>query len=185
MTKIPNDKIDSILVTINNCISIGQLNTKERLAMFLAQTGHESGEYRFKREVWGPSAQQLRYERNATAAWPPTKNDQINKLAFRLGNREKNDGFIFRGWGPLQITGRSNTLKASLFLFQDNRLTINASLLNDIEVGFKGAIWYWQLNDINSLADLKDIKGATKVINGAYNGLKEREQYFNLALKVL
>ena len=40
-----------------------EINTEQRQACFLAQIGHETGELRFVRELWGPTAQQLRYDR--------------------------------------------------------------------------------------------------------------------------
>lgn len=38
------------------------INTKEREAMFLAQIAHESGEMRYTREIWGPTATQKGYD---------------------------------------------------------------------------------------------------------------------------
>jgi putative chitinase len=40
-------------------------------------------------------------------------------------------------------------------------------------------------NKLNSYADVGDIKGMTKVINGGYNGLPEREENYKKALNIL
>lgn len=187
MPRIPKSRLDQYTVDLNGAMELGQINTKDRIAMFLAQLAHESCEFKYQREVWGPllvPAQQ-RYERNFNAAWPPTTTDKTNKLAYTLGNSKKNDGYVFRGWGPIQCTGRSNTLACSLYLYQDDRLVKNPTLLNTFEVGLLGAIWYWTTRDLNTYADKKDIKGATKIINGGYNGLTHRQSYYDKAQEVL
>ncbi|WP_456027277.1 glycoside hydrolase family 19 protein, partial [Pseudomonas capeferrum] len=62
-----------------------------RVAAFIAQVGHESGQLRYVREIWGPTAQQLTYEGRAD-----------------LGNTVKGDGSKYHGRGLIQITGRAN-----------------------------------------------------------------------------
>src|SRR4051812_14119179 len=82
------------------------INTKLRLAAFLAQVAHESGEFRFMEEIWGPTQAQLRYE-------PPSS------LATKLGNTQKGDGYKFKGRGPIQLTGRENYRKCGKALGVD------------------------------------------------------------------
>ena len=38
------------------------VNTPKREAAFLAQIAHESGEFRWMEEIWGPTSAQTRYE---------------------------------------------------------------------------------------------------------------------------
>ncbi len=68
-----------------------QINTPARAAAFLAQVGHESGQLRYLREIWGPTPAQVRYEGRAD-----------------LGNAQPGDGKRFMGRGLIQITGRKN-----------------------------------------------------------------------------
>lgn len=68
----------------------GITDPKER-AHFLAQCAHESGGFSTKREIWGPTAAQKRYEGRKT-----------------LGNTEVGDGKKYRGRGYIQLTGRAN-----------------------------------------------------------------------------
>jgi putative chitinase len=41
-----------------------------RVAAFIAQIGHESGQLRYVRETWGPTPIQARYEAGQTSAIP-------------------------------------------------------------------------------------------------------------------
>lgn len=123
-------------------------------ASFLGQIGWESGHLRYVRELWGPSKQQLKYD------------DPTQPLMKRLGNLI-GDGKTFRGWGWLQITGRANTLAASLALFGDDRLVRDPKLLNDRAIAALGAAWYWKDRKLNDIVNAGDFRAVTRKINGA------------------
>jgi putative chitinase len=67
------------------------IDSLQQRACFLATIGHESGAFRYTREVWGPTEAQARYEGRRD-----------------LGNVKSGDGPRFRGRGLIQITGRAN-----------------------------------------------------------------------------
>lgn len=71
------------------------IDTPQRQAAFLAQVAHESGSFRYVREIWGPTAAQQRYEGRAD-----------------LGNTEPGDGQRYLGRGLIQLTGRANARQA-------------------------------------------------------------------------
>lgn len=148
------------------------ITTKLRIAAFLAQVGHESGEFRFMEEIWGnaPTSAQMRYE-------PPST------LATRLGNTQKGDGFKFKGRGPIQLTGRDNYKKCGKALGVD--LENYPEKAAEWDCGFRVAGWYWTTRNLNALADTGDFDGITKKINGGFNGKKERDSFYKLALSVL
>lgn len=149
------------------------INTPTRIAAFLAQIAHESGELDYWREIWGPTAQQKKYE-------PPSE------LAMRLGNTVAGDGSRYRGRGPIQITGRANYLRFGIKLDLD--LINEPELLEEPEHGFRAAACYWKERGLNELADkntLEAFKKITKRINGGYNGLDDRLRYWELAKTAL
>jgi putative chitinase len=104
--------------SLNEAMAAFDINTPERQAMFLANIGHETGGLVYLSEIWGPSAQQKRYERDFAKPWPKDAQDAkrpecaANRLAWGLGNVKKGDGSLFRGHGDLQNTGRTNHCRA-------------------------------------------------------------------------
>jgi putative chitinase len=149
-----------------------QINTQLRMAAFVAQVGHESGQFRYVRELGGD--QYL------------SKYD-TGPLAKRLGNTPEadGDGQKYRGRGLVQITGHDNYLACSKALFGDDRLLRTPELLEQAEWACKSAAWFWNSRNLNSLADVGDFIGITRRINGGINGLVERQSFYNTALKVL
>jgi len=145
-------------------------STMLRTAAFVAQLAHESGEFRWLEEVWGPTPTQARYE-------PP------NLLAQRLGNTEPGDGKRFKGRGPIQITGRFNYAKYGRLLGRD--LIAEPALAAAPELAFATAGLFWQTNGLNELADAGDFMKITRRINGGANGLADRQMYYARAKAVL
>ncbi|UZE30322.1 glycoside hydrolase family 19 protein [Pseudomonas asplenii] len=137
-----------------------------RAAAFIAQVGHESGQLRWVREIWGPTAQQAEYEGRAD-----------------LGNTVKGDGFKYRGRGLIQITGRANNAACGEALGLD--LINNPELLEVPQYAAMSAAWFWSKKSLNALADQGDFTRITRRINGGLNGLEDRLQLWERAKKVL
>jgi len=144
--------------------------TMLRTAAFVAQLAHESGEFRWMEEIWGPTPAQLRYE-------------APNDLAQRLGNTEAGDGKRFKGRGPIQITGRFNYAKYGQLLGRD--LVADPALAAAPELAFATAGLFWQTNGLNELADAQDFVKITRRINGGTNGLADRQMYYARAQAAL
>lgn len=149
-----------------------QINTRLRMAAFIAQVGHESGQFRYARELGGD--QYL------------SKYD-TGTLAKRLGNTPEadGDGQKYRGRGLIQITGHDNYLACSKALFGDDRLLRTPELLEQAEWACKSAAWFWNSRNLNALADNGDFERITRRINGGLNGQDERVSFYRTALKVL
>ena len=149
------------------------IDTPERLAMFLAQIGHESGSLRYVAELWGPTPAQARYEGR-----------------LDLGNGQPGDGQRFKGRGLIQITGRAN--------YTSVRDRLRAAGIGDVPdfVARPEALemprWaalsagdYWSMRGINAFADAGDIERATRAVNGGLNGLDDRRRRWEKAKAVL
>ena len=185
ITIMPNarSKAGIFLPALNAAMVEFGINTPARVASFLAQLAHESGQLVYVRELWGPTPSQLRYERDATATWPPRAKTDRNQLPFDLGNSQAGDGSRFRGRGLIQITGRTNYAACGAALGLD--LLAQPALLEQTVNACRSAGWFWQSRGLNALAEAGDQVAVTRRINGGTNGLAERLAYFKLAQKVL
>src|SRR5690348_6804419 len=118
---------------LNAAMARWGIDTSLRAAHFIAQFAHESGEFRWLREIWGPTAAQMAYEGRAD-----------------LGNTEPGDGKFFMGRGA-GITGRANYLKASQAIYGDDRLLATPELLEQRDGACQSAGWFWQSHGVAPL----------------------------------
>ena len=160
-----------------------EINTPERQAGFLGQVAVESGCLQWTRELWGPTTQQKRYEREFASAWPPTPQDQTNKLAYELGNFEKGDGFLFRGGGLIETTGRTNYTSLTLALDHDFISAPEDIALPEFAVASAGH--YWNEHDLNQLADAQNWRKITLRTNGGLTAYAKRLAFTETFLKLL
>ncbi|MGC6372878.1 glycoside hydrolase family 19 protein [Pseudomonas sp. K2I15] len=156
---------------LNTAMVHHQITTPKRIAAFLAQIGHESGELRYVREL-GSDRYLSKYDTGV--------------LAARLGNSPEADadGQKYRGRGLIQITGRRNYLACSQVLFGDERLLQQPELLEQPQWAAESAAWFWQSNGLNELADKDQFTTITRRINGGLNGLENRMQLWARAKAV-
>ena len=181
-----------------------QIITPARRAAFLANLGHESGGLRYLEEIWGPTAQQKRYERNFIAPWPRNREEAkqmefaANRLAYGLGNVQAGDGTWFKGHGWLQITGRANHARA-----RDDLRANGFPQAPDFEAHpeqLAEPLWaamaagmFWFTNGISHYADIGDFDGVCDLINrgrktqaeGDSNGYPDRLRLYQAALGVV
>lgn len=179
---IPLSRAEKWAGAMSAAMAAYEIDNHKRIAAFLAQVGHESGRLVYTREIWGPTKQQLRYERNHAAPWPPTPQDQTNRLAFALGNSQTGDGSRYRGRGLIQITGRDNYRQAGQALGID--LEASPDTLELPEFAAMSAAWYWDSRRLNQLADVGKFDALTKAINGGLNGQADRVALHQSAQRV-
>lgn len=125
------------------------------VAAFLAQTGHESLDFVFLRELWGPTKAQTRYEGRAT-----------------LGNTQTGDGSKFRGRGLIQITGRANYSKMADLMGLP--LLETPELLSEPANAVHSAVLWWEEHRCSEVFNTKGFPALTRRINGGLNGLADR-----------
>ena len=151
---------------LNTAMSRYQIVGAKRIAAFLAQIGHESGQLKYMKEIWGPTKAQAKYEGRAD-----------------LGNTVAGDGSKYRGRGLIQITGRANYIACGEALDLD--LINHPELLEKPQHACMSAAWFWASRGLNTLADAGKFDTITQRINGGQNGAADRQALYARALKVL
>jgi putative chitinase len=147
--------------TIINAMRKWGITTPLARAHFLAQCAHESGNFKYKKEIWGPSGAQQRYEGRRD-----------------LGNVVDGDGKRFMGRGYIQVTGRANYTQFNKGVSEN--VISNPTLVESKYVA-ETAAWFWKTRKLNNLAiddTTASVRRITKVINGGYNGLDDRIKKF-------
>jgi putative chitinase len=168
-------------------------STVNRRAAFIAQCAHESGSFCHVSENLNYKAEGLtkifhKYFPDLDHATPYAHNPEkiANKVyASRMGNGDEHsgDGYKFRGRGFIQLTGRDNYTKCGHAIGVD--LVDNPDYLLSPKGALQSAIWFWNANNLNTLADSDDILHITKKINGGTIGLEERTHLYQKAKQVL
>jgi len=162
--------VDQFLDTLNQAMGEFEIDSPQRQAAFIAQIAHESGELKWIKEIWGPTATQKTYD-------PP------GKKADDLGNTLPGDGFRFRGRGLIQITGRANYRSCGEALGVD--LEANPDRLAEPAFACRSAAWFWKSHGLNELADAGDFQQITKRINGGLTGEADRLAFYGRAREAL
>jgi putative chitinase len=172
------------------------ITTPLRMAHFLAQALHETGGFGILRENMNYSAQRMveifgvhRHSARVTpseAAGLEGRPEDIAERVYGLGNPTKaaelgntkaGDGFRYRGNGVLQTTGRGNHRRMGNACGID--FEGNPELVTAPEYALLPALHEWSEGNLSSFADRNDFRTITRRINGGYNGLEEREAWFN------
>ena len=151
---------------LNAAMGHYQIVGAKRVAAFIAQIGLESGQLKYVKEIWGPTAAQAKYEGRKD-----------------LGNTVAGDGSKYRGRGLIQITGRANYMACGEGLGLD--LIKQPELLEKPQHACMSAAWFWATKGLNTLADADQFDKITRRINGGQNGAAERQALYARALKVL
>jgi len=190
-----NPYIDQWYNALSQLLPDYEINTPQRIAAFIAQCAHESGGFLFLKENLNYRAETL------SRIWPryfppdvakdyaskPNKQEAIANRAYanRMGNGDEasGDGYKFCGRGLIQLTGRTNYtwFAASIGITPEEA----EEYLQTFEGAAQSACWFWETNNLNKFADIGDIKGMTKVINGGFLGLDDRIEHYNEALHLL
>jgi putative chitinase len=188
-----NPYIDQWHHALSQLLPDYEINTPKRIASFIAQCAHESGNFIFLSENLNYKAESLtkifsKYFKDIGTAKQYEKNPQkiANKIyADRMGNSNEasGDGYKYRGRGLIQLTGKTNYtwFAASLEITPEEA----AEYMGTFEGAAQSACWFWETNKLNDWADKGDIEKMTKIINGGTIGLEDRKKHYAHALHVL
>lgn len=132
----------------------GLLDSADRLTHFLAQVCHESGGFRYMEEIASGKAYEGRKD---------------------LGNLVQGDGPLFKGRGPLQLTGRANYRRVGQAIGVD--LENHPEIAALPSIGLWIACIYWTDHRLNDLCDADDCEAVTRKVNGGLNGFADRKAW--------
>ena len=111
----------------------------------------------------------------------------IGEIAYggRLGNAPppSTDGYVFRGAGLSQLTGRANFSKLQVLLEENGAafdIVQTSAAIVDPAHAFECGVADWVLCGCMPFAKKDDIHGETKALNGGLNGLAERSRQIAL-----
>lgn len=171
-------------------ISTFNIDNPVRIAHFIAQAAHESGDFKYKEENLNYSAEGLikvfpKYFPTLDLAKQYARNPE--KIASKVyasrmgnGNELSKEGYKYRGRGVIQLTGKLN--------YTEFDKVVTDNVLNNPDIVatkyyLQSGAWFWSRNKLNEVADLgvekEVIVKVTKKINGGTHGLDSRIQLFN------
>lgn len=179
---------DKVLEELPEVVSRFNITTTLRLAHFLSQCSHESGNFAHVVENLNYSAQGLKkvfgkyFPGNLNESYA-RKPEKIASRVYggRMGNGDEStkEGFKFRGRGYIQLTGKSNYRRFTEFIGED--VVTNPDLVAT-KYPLTSAAFFFEKNNLWTICDkgssTEVITLLTKRINGGSNGLADRISKF-------
>jgi len=193
MNKVfPNNKNIDKWVKEFEVLPTYDIDTNIRVAAFLSQTGHESAGFTAVSENLNYSANALmsvfkKYfpTQELAVAYARKPTMIANRVyANRMGNGSETsgDGWKYRGRGILQVTGKDNYKRFSEWV-KNPSIIDNPDLVAEPQYATLSAIWFWDINKLNAIADTGNIQLLTKRINGGTNGIEHRTELYHNIMK--
>ena len=159
-------RLDEFIASFNMYAIHFGIDSTKRVAHYLSQVFHESGNLRYVEEIASGAA----YD--------------TGKLAERLGNtpEKDGDGQKYKGRGYLQITGANNYRNFNQSDMCTEDVVNHPEKVAKYPLNQVASMWFWQTNGLNEIADRDDggsagediVKKITKRVNGGTNGLSNR-----------
>ena len=195
LTKLRNKIPIQVVNELESVMREFNISNPFRLAHFLAQTAHESGNFKYVRENLNYSAEGLlrtfpKYFSKETAPIYARKPEMIANIVYesRMGNGNRNtgDGWRFRGRGYLQCTGRTNYKAFGQYIGVD--LEANPDLVAT-KYPLTSAAWFFEKNKLWSICDqgldVANIRQVSRRVNGGFNGISDRISKTNVISNLL
>jgi putative chitinase len=181
---------DAVIAQIPEVMEKFQINTPLRLCHFLAQCGHESGNFKAVNENLNYGAKGLLgifkkyFPTEAKALEYERKPEKIANLVYggRMGNgpEASGEGYKYRGRGYIQLTGKDNYAAFDKVVPEN---IVETPDLVATKYPLLSAAWFWNSRSLNALADKGsselEVTAITKKVNGGTIGLTDRIKHFN------
>jgi putative chitinase len=189
ISKLKGHVPDAVISQLPEVMEKFQINTPVRIAHFLSQCGHESGNFKVVNENLNYGAKGLLgifkkyFPTEAKALEYERKPEKIANLVYggRMGNgaEASGEGFKYRGRGYIQLTGKDNYSAFDKVVTEDIVATPD---LVATKYPLLSAAWYWNSRKINTVCDQgateEVVKKVTKLVNGGEIGLADRLKHF-------
>ena len=192
-----NKEVAAWCEELNKALPKYDITTPERIAGFVSQCAHESQNFTamsenlsYRQETllkvfpryFGPGKRNpAEYAKNPEKIANYVYMDEFR--TSKLGNTQPGDGWRFRGRGLKQLTGRDNYTRFA----KDYDMTAEeaAEWVETKEGALASALWFWNTNKLNPIADTGDVAALTKKINGGNIGLADRQARYAKAMAAL
>ena len=196
ISKLKGQIPDNVYGEIQSVMYKFKIDSILRLSHFLSQCAHESGGFKLTTENLNYSVKGLLtvfpkyFKQQGLAEAYARKPEMIasHVYANRMGNGNdgSGEGWKYRGRGYIQLTGKSNYTAFDKFVDDD---IINNPDLIAKKYPLLSAAWFFDKNGINLVSDKGAtddvVKSVTKRVNGGYNGLADRQKYFDKYYNIL
>jgi putative chitinase len=188
-----NPHVDHWFHALSQLLPDYEINTPQRIAAFLAQCSHESGDFIFLQEnlnykpetlmkLFGSHFPGGMAEAQQFAHKPEKIANRIYCNRMGNGDEASGDGYRYCGRGLIQVTGKTNYewFAASLQITPEDA----SQYMQTFEGAAQSACWFWETNKLNQYADSGDIVTMTKKINGGTIGIEDRTARYEKALHI-
>ncbi|AMS00908.1 endolysin [Mycobacterium phage Loser] len=162
-----------LLPALADGLKLADCTNPNRIAMYLAQIGHEADDFEATEEYASGDAYDTRTD---------------------LGNTPEvdGDGRLYKGRSWVMVTGKDNYRDFSRWAHGKGLVptadyfVVHPHELAELKWAGIGAAWYWTVErpDINALSDRRDLETVTRRINGGLTNIDDRRRRYNLALAV-
>ena len=190
-TKIPATPYQYLV----NSKNLSNITNVTRLAHFLSQVAHESGNFKLVYENLRYSAAGLlkifpkyfptQELANRYAMQPQYIGNRVYANRMGNGNEASGEGYLFRGRGYLQLTGKSNYQLFSQYV--NENCVANPDLVAT-KYPMDSALWFFDRNKLWSLCDAstpESVTAVTRRVNGGTHGLADRQAKFKTFMSLL
>ena len=186
---------DTVIAQIAETAKKFNITNNLRLAHFLAQCAHESGNFKAVSENLNYSADGLKktFGKYFPGTLAESYAKQPEKIASRVyggrmgnGDESTKEGFKFRGRGYIQLTGKSNYVKFTQFIGED--CVANPDLVAT-KYPLASAAFFFNNNSLWTICDKGSsdevVTSVTKRVNGGTHGLSDRLEKFKKYYSIL
>ncbi len=204
---IPSQEINQYLPWLKQYAPKFGITSLRSIQAFVAQTAEESAKYTKPNENLNYTAQGLMKtwpKRFPNLAFAQQYAGQPEKIANYVyanrngnGNEASGDGWLFRGRGLKQITGRANYTAFNDFLVKNPQLGVTDNVVanpdlvaSDSKISVLASLWYWQHEkfqqgkltvpalNLTPFAEQNDFRQVTDKINGGFTNYENRLNYY-------